>query len=315
MRNLNPSLTPIPNATSFGAPKTLFATLVHSGVEQFSCLATDCAQSAPSTGASTWTCDALSCSCIHGTTFCGGSTLLSIENIINALNGTLTVACDAPASNGAAHCSFQQSSLTSLFGPQGLGLDGCTFGECVRQNVIDTAANTTSTGVAQSGGSDLGTGVIAGLAVVGALLGLLLALLAWGCIGQRKARRGGGKAGLEGRPVAVGVEWLDLEYSVAAAGGTSLFSKRKHSGQKQILDHVSGRVQPGSIMAILGPSGLFLLASCSGHRLIAITRCREDDTDRDPRAKGQGWAALWLGYLPLVRAEPNAPDHRLRPAS
>jgi ABC-type multidrug transport system fused ATPase/permease subunit len=186
---------------------------------------------------------------------CGGSSLLSIENTINALNGSLTVACNAPAANGSAHCSFQQTVLESLFGSQGLGLDGCAFGECVRQSVIDASRNTVA--ASEGGGADLSKGVIAGLVVVGALIGLLLALLVWGFIQQRNARRGGGKVNLGDRSEGVGVEWDNLQYMVPIISGTSSITKRGQNTNREkiILDHVNGRVKPGSMMAILGPSG------------------------------------------------------------
>jgi hypothetical protein len=127
-RTINPSLTPIPNVTAFGSSNTVHATLIHRGVEQFSCLASSCSQTSPAQDASTWTCQDLSCKCISGSTFCGGSPTLSIQSVINDLTGPLTVACDAP-SGGTARCSFQQSTLNSLFGTSGLGLEGCSFGE------------------------------------------------------------------------------------------------------------------------------------------------------------------------------------------
>ena len=44
----------------------------------------------------------------------------------------------------------------------------------------------------------------------------------------------------------VTVEWKDLVYTVQTGGKT-----------KTILEHVSGTANPGSMVALLGPSGIF----------------------------------------------------------
>jgi hypothetical protein len=128
-----------------------------------------------------------------------------------------------------------------------------TLHQCVRQSVIDSASGATV--VTPDDGDELSTGIIAGLAVVGALVGIVLALFIWGCLTQRKARRGGGKLG--NRSGGVGIEWSRVDYNVHGVNGKSLFSRRKHdsSDDHAILDGVSGRVEPGTMMAVLGPSG------------------------------------------------------------
>jgi hypothetical protein len=207
MRTLDQSLTPLPNVSAFGAPASVYAQLLHDGVEQFFCRATSCTQAlnASDTGAggADWTCADLACSCRAGTTFCGGAAL-SISNVIDGLTGPLTIACAAPGAGGSATCAFKQSTLDGLFGPAGLALQDCAFGECVRQGAIDTAATNGTVGSAKDP-DHLSAGVVAGLAVVGALLALVLLLLAWGLWAHRGARGG------------VGIEWESIEYVVPDA--------------------------------------------------------------------------------------------------
>ncbi|KZT74033.1 hypothetical protein DAEQUDRAFT_720885 [Daedalea quercina L-15889] len=259
LRTLNPSLTPVPNVTGFGSAGSVYAQLFYAGVEQFYCNADSCAQTLDnSTGSADWTCADLECSCVANSTFCSGAE--SLASILNGLSGQLTISCDAPSSNGTASCAFKQSTIDSVFGSGGLTLTGCVFGECVAQNVIDdvTDNGTTSSG-SSSTDKSLSGGVIAGLAVVGALILLSLLVFTYGFWAQRRAKRAGPKSA--DRSGGVAVEWSDVSYFVPQSGGgwSGLLRRRRRpqdlSDQKVILDSVSGRVQPGEIMAVMGPSG------------------------------------------------------------
>jgi hypothetical protein len=246
MRTVNPALSPIPNVTAFGDSNTVYAQLIYDGVEQFSCLASSCKQTSPSSGASTWTCSDLNCTCPSAAAFCGGpGSKLNIGGTVNGLTGPLTVACDAPSGNGA-HCGFQQDTLNLLFGSSGLQLDNCQFGECVRQNVIDTAEGISSP--TTDGSHDLSTGVIAGLAVIGALVALVLGLFIVGFLARRKARHNGGN--YVAKRGGVGVQWSNIYYTIPLIKVLGKTGKNKY-----LLQGVSGTVQPGTMMAILGPSG------------------------------------------------------------
>lgn len=261
MRTLDPTLTPIPNVTSFGTAGSIFAQLFYDGVEQFYCSANSCVQTITNAtiGNSSYACQNLQCSCIAGTSFCGGGSganTLDLTNIINTLGGSLTIDCDGvDNSTQQAACNFEQSTLQGVFGTSGLALSGCTFGECVRQDVLDGTSSSNSTST--STGTHLSGGVIAGLAVVGALILLALVCLIIGLVVQRKARRAGFTP-LGG--ARAGISWSNITYVVAGSGNRGLFGKRKSSSSgytddKVILDCVSGTVAPGQIMAILGPSG------------------------------------------------------------
>ena len=206
----------------------------------------------------TWSCSDLQCTCRPGTSFCGGGKL-NLTATIDSLNGGVTLACDPLSSSGTASCSFQQSVLQSLFGSSGLSLNGCTFGECVSQGVIDTASDTFSS--AASGGNSLSGGVIGGLTAVGALIVLALFGLFIGWWIQRKQRRRGAAYISEGkgRHGGFAVEWSDVSYVIPQGSGSSsrvrLGGMTPADGDKTILDGISGRVEPGQMLGILGPSG------------------------------------------------------------
>ncbi|RDX52876.1 ABC transporter [Lentinus brumalis] len=258
LRNLNSSFTPLPNTTAFGSSGSAHAQLFYDGVEQFYCTADSCQQDLGSgDGSADWNCQNLRCTCRPGTTFCGAVASSNLTGIINTLSGTLGISCDPPESDNTATCAFKQNTIQQVFGSSGLSLNGCTFGECVAQNVIDTlSGNLTSSTTANDPHSSLSGGVIAGLAVVGGLIGIALLFLLLGCISQRRARKQGG-AGLKASG-GVAVAWMDVSYFVTTS--TSGFSLRRRGkgstdNQKVILDNVSGRVVPGEMMAILGPSG------------------------------------------------------------
>lgn len=246
----------------------MFAQLFYDGEEQFYCASDSCVQSQDaSSGSSSYDCDNLKCTCIPNATFCGGVPLTNLTTTINMLGGTVSIACEAPSSDNVAACSFQQSTINAVFGNAGLSLNGCTFGECVRQSVIDISSGNSTSSNTQGGGSPLSGGVIAGLAVVGSLVGLALLFLIWGFIIQRKARRVP-RSHLD-RTGGASVEWSDVSYFVPNSNNFFVgFPRRqKHQGdfadQKVILDNVSGQVLPGQMMAILGPSGMCNASLCS----------------------------------------------------
>lgn len=108
--------------------------------------------------------------------------------------------------------------------------------------------------------------MIAGLAVVGALVFLALVLLAFGLVRQRRARRAGSWDEKLEKTGGVAVQWDRISYFVPADdaaddwfGGMRKWRQGKNNigfdDRKVILDNVSGRVLPGQMMGILGPSG------------------------------------------------------------
>lgn len=184
---------------------------------------------------------------------CGATPAIDLTGTINNLTGTVDITCQgANNSSNTATCNFQQTLLNNLFGSSGLVLQGCSFGECVAQSTIDS---TTFSGASNNGSKPLSGGVIGGLAVVGALVGLALGFLFWGLFRQRVAR----KAGYDrGRGKRATIAWQDLSCIVPKP--TGIGAKLNNWGgqtneDKTILDSVSGKVCAGQMMAILGPSG------------------------------------------------------------
>ncbi|KAF8531632.1 ABC-2 type transporter-domain-containing protein [Gautieria morchelliformis] len=260
LRTLNPSLSPLPNTTSFGPSGSIFAQLIYSGVEQFYCTADNCTQSTSNAGTD-WNCQDLRCTCKAGTSFCGGQPgALDLTQTINTLSGALEINCANSSTTSGTSCSFNQQVLRSLFGQQGLSLSGCTFGECVAQSVID--ATSSSAAASATSGKQLSGGVIAGLAVVGAIISGLLVVLIFGKISQRRAAKGGPTTVRRG---GIGVRWEEVGYVIPIRGGMlwarNTNSKDAEHGEKQdgkvILDALAseGVVAPGEMLAILGPSG------------------------------------------------------------
>lgn len=236
------------------------------GTLQFFCLAEQCNQTESTTLNSTsntnvtsslWTCPTLKCTCISNTTFCS-----QLGTVLGGLSGSLEVDCQSTGS-----CTFNQQLLRQLFPPSGLGLSDCQFGECVSYETVQRAEGI-FTSASSEGGSSISGGVIAGLAVVGAIVGLLLLLLAWGIIKQKKARKaitmleGEGLAML-GRKKGLGavVVWSNIGYHLGRAVGIAgLLGGLGGRGQKStegkvILEGVEGKLSAGSLCCVLGPSG------------------------------------------------------------
>ena len=293
-RSLNSTQTPGGEATLKQAGLAygnglVFAQLWYDGTEQFYCRGTGCSQTVGPTGSgsvngSTWTCPALNCTCRPGTDLCGGpkrtvsGKLLDIfradiqpaaEDLsqpINGLTGPLVIDCKSDGT-----CSFQQSFLVALFGQTGLQLSSCSYGECVEQYVIDQAIGILATTTTASG---LSAGVIAGLAVVGAILLAILGVIIWGVVARKRARRDMRTDGKLPRSGGVGVSWSAVGYEVKAldrggwsravawlkgSGGRRVESEGGDavgpSGGKIVLREAYGQLPAGAFCCILGPSG------------------------------------------------------------
>ncbi|KIM28831.1 hypothetical protein M408DRAFT_68953 [Serendipita vermifera MAFF 305830] len=253
LRNVDPANTLAANVSSYGAAGTVHAQLWYEGEEEFFCNADTCTQDF-SDGASTWSCHNLKCHCRENATFCGKVPATSITNVINDLNGDLNIKCTTQG-DGSVQCAFIQQTISQVFGSSGLIMNNCLIGECVAQTVIDAAQGNASPTTTDSGSAPLSGGVIAGLAVVGALVGAFLLMFLWGWLVQRKARSQG-----TGEPVkngGVAVTWSNVNYSIPTTSST-IFKKKGDqlvAGDKHVLHELSGEVVPGEMLAILGPSG------------------------------------------------------------
>ncbi|OBZ75973.1 putative ATP-dependent permease [Grifola frondosa] len=147
---------------------------------------------------------------------------------------------------GTTFCGSGTVSLTSTID----GLSGTLGISC------NPPAANAPPGAHSGSKTSLGGGVIAGLAVVGGLIALALLFLVFGWVSQRRARKAG--PGATGRRGGVAVDWVDVSYFVAGDSSMRWLRRRRRddlADQKVVLDGVSGRVAPGEMMAILGPSG------------------------------------------------------------
>jgi len=249
LRTLDPTLVPAPGVGAFGANNTVLAQLWYEGEQQFWCTADTCAQSFKDDGSNAWSCNNLKCHCRSGAEFCGAKPATSLDITVNELGGTLDIECAAPVSAGeGVTCSFKQEKLVLFFGTNGINMENCRFGECVRQNVIDGDLNTATVDKA----SELSGGVIAGLAVIGALVAAVILLFIWGWWQQRKARTTGTKVDHHGN---VTMEWSGIGYTVRNPNRGKFARGNAFDDGQVILDNLSGRVEPGQMVAILGPSG------------------------------------------------------------
>jgi ABC-type multidrug transport system ATPase subunit len=275
-RFLNGSLTPggingLASAGIANGEGEIWAQLWYNGVEQFYCHASECTQEVVSeTSSSDWNCPQLSCTCRPGTSFCGGGTTATqnLTSAIDGLGGPLEVSCTPDGT-----CSFKQQFLT-IFGNSGLPLSGCRFGECVNQYVIDQALGISE---AKTGDNGLSGGVIAGLAVVGAIVLLIILAIVWGLIARAKARKAAPDASLFKKSGA-GMAWHDIGYEVKGHGrgmyqatmawlrGTGAPARAgtpqsengtmvTSTGGRVVLHDVGGELPPGAFACILGPSG------------------------------------------------------------
>lgn len=233
--------------------KTIVPLSRYEGEEEFFCNADSCTQQ-DSDSSSDWTCHNLQCTCRANATMCGGNPLLDLSGIINILSGDVGIKCN-DQSDGSVQCAFIQDKITSVFGSTGLVMTGCQFGECVAQAVVDAANNNGTSTSSTSSSPPLGGGVIAGLAVVGAIVLGFVLLFLWGWIVQRNAKKRGADEPI--RSGGVAVAWSSINYAVPASSG-GLFGKKQgkdEPAEKHILTDLSGEVAPGEMLAILGPSG------------------------------------------------------------
>lgn len=259
------------------------------GVQQFTCQGIDC-MSGNSTnsvagtarfGTNTWSCGNLKCSCDPQSKVCS-SPLFPLANIINGLNGAVQFPCDYvdPLDpNAKTQCSLSVPQLNQFVGDSGLPLTSCTFGQCLSQYELEQNWMINEALVASRKGSSLSHGVIAGLAVLGALVLLLICSLAYSIWQYKLAAR----RPRDVQSHAVGLWWENVGYEVipkkprwASRAGSNKrngnanetevgldmdslteVKEKSHTGTKplRILHGVTSWVKPGSLNLVLGPSG------------------------------------------------------------
>lgn len=215
-------------------------------VESFYCALDQCSwelQSTHDRNITDYECKKVKCECIPGRTLCGeGGTIDLSEFLTEGIKGPATFSCDSSKSKDS--CVFSEPAMndviSSIFGDESIFLD-CNAGECLHRTEVPGY-----TRPIKAINKPLIAGVIAGCALF-----IVVVILGLWHLSRRSAQRSGVGAihladdddetsglGVEHKPAALHFE--KVSYSL---------------NEKQILKDVTGVVNPGQIMAIMGPSG------------------------------------------------------------
>ncbi|KAG0226384.1 hypothetical protein BGX31_007338 [Mortierella sp. GBA43] len=211
--------------------KTVYAQLWLGGIEQFYCSAPECTLTTTSTNGvavTEWSCKSLHCNCITPTMMCGGipGPPISLGSAVNALKGPFKLSCP----HNSKACDFYIADLAGFF-PTGLKMDDCDIGECVFPSEMQSSITAVKTGA-------LAPGVIAALAVLGALILSLILICAIARRKQSALRRASYTINTE----AASLEFRNVGYTLNKDG-------------LQILKGISGSAPAGVALAVMGPSG------------------------------------------------------------
>ncbi|CAH7671336.1 hypothetical protein BY996DRAFT_8560189 [Phakopsora pachyrhizi] len=246
--------------------------------DAFACSASNCTQEIDKGTTVSSMCSTIKCTCPPRSILCGGGSL-DLSGAIKTISGSVGLDCPVNVgSNPEEQCSIKMEALKGIFGPQGLKLSSCQFGECVQQSTVETKRIL----LKKVSSSGVSAGLIVGLIIAGIVFLAFLGIAGFGLFQQRLARRGKGSEQFSSS--AARVEWHDLRYSLPRKNSSGGFLRRRKpseskshslnsvknmseathgdssmvntlSGDFQILSGLSGFVSEGSMMAILGPSG------------------------------------------------------------
>lgn len=214
-------------------------------VESFYCALDECSwelQSSHDKNVTDYECKKVRCECIPGRTLCGeGGTIDLSEFLTEGITGPATFSCDSSKSKDA--CLFSEPAMndviSSIFGDESILLD-CNAGECLYRSEVPGYTRPVKT---------INRPLIAGVIAGCALFIVIVVLGLWYLSRQSNKRNGVGAIRLEDDDEASG---LGVEHKPAALH----FEKISYSlNDKHILKDVTGVVNPGQVMAIMGPSG------------------------------------------------------------
>ncbi|KAG0368170.1 hypothetical protein BGZ54_002525 [Gamsiella multidivaricata] len=210
--------------------KSVNAQLWLGQAEQFFCSAPNCTLATTEQNGvvqTKWNCPVLKCNCITPTLMCGGvpGPVITLGDTIDSLHGPFSLTCP----HGSKDCDFFIADLAGFF-PTGLKMVDCDMGECVFPSEMQSSVTTVK--------ATMAPGVIACLAILGALILLLIVICA-------VARRN--QLILSRTPYTLNTEAASLEFRNV---GYTL-----NKDGLQILNGISGAAPAGVVLAVMGPSG------------------------------------------------------------
>lgn len=215
-------------------------------VESFYCALEECSwelQSTHDRNITDYECEKVKCECIPGRTLCGeGGTIDLSEFLTEGITGPATFSCDSSKSRDS--CIFSEPAMndviSSIFGDESIFLD-CNAGECLHRTEVPGYTRPVKT---------INKPLIAGV-IAGCALFIVVVILGLWHLSRRSAQRSG-----------VGVIRLPEDDDEASGLGVEHKPAALHFekvsyllNEKQILKDVTGVVNPGQVMAIMGPSG------------------------------------------------------------
>ncbi|KAG0148835.1 hypothetical protein CROQUDRAFT_379935 [Cronartium quercuum f. sp. fusiforme G11] len=252
-RNIDPSSAPLPSSLvsrlSVGTSLTQVWFSPNSSAipqEQFFCNGLNCAQDI-SHNVSIYRCTALKCHCLPGTTLCGGGTGISFTDSVNNFKGEMSIECQ-PNNTTSGNCNFKTQEFQKLFGPNGLALVNCVFGECIQKSIADSRRQLLYDQQVQ--GDRLSTGLSLGLAFIGMIILALIALVLFGMYQQHQARHPLHASSSLGPAGAACLVWNNLRYVLIPKSSCSIYrrlwspSKVTHMQARDVLVSVHDRATP-----------------------------------------------------------------------
>jgi ABC-type multidrug transport system ATPase subunit/ABC-type multidrug transport system permease subunit len=256
-------------------PSDASASVYLDGALQFTCSLSQC-KSESNSQTDKWNCPAASCKCETGAAMCGKpGAIVDLTGPLSGIKGPFTLSCDL----NNPTCAFEIADIAGLF-PQGIVLDGCVHGECLRGEAIQKGSSKIS-GLAPPP-APTNVALIVGATLGGLVAAVGLGLCIFGCV-QRSKLQKGNVAVKPNLPRPAVLEFSNVEYSVPVSNG--LLSKclpheeelddsdsisefsTVSPGKKPILCGISGKFSPG-LTCIIGASGsgksslLDILAGC-----------------------------------------------------
>lgn len=215
-------------------------------VESFYCGLTECGwdlESSHDRNVTNYRCEKVECQCIPGRTLCGENGTIDLGEFLDQeITGPATFSCDS--SKPSDQCMFSEKNMneiiTSIFGDETIILE-CDTGECLHKSEIPGYKRPVKT---------INKPLIAGVIAACALFVVAVVLTLWYLSRRASQRAGLGPIHLpddddealkiltEHKPAAL--QFRGLSYDLNG---------------KRILQGVQGVVNPGEVMAIMGPSG------------------------------------------------------------